>query len=177
MLDDAFAHLEGQVEPGEIQIPLLELLDDPQGMEIVVESSAVRAQQLIELVLARMAERRMADVVNQRQGLGQIGVQRERARDGARDLRDFQRMRQAIAEVVGESCGEDLGLGFQAPERARVDDAVAVARVVVTVGMRRFRKAAAARAARVHRIGCQGHCRALLNYCMATEGPPVRRRC
>jgi len=64
--------------------------------------------------------------------------------DGARDLRDFDGVGQAIAEVVGVAARENLGLRFQAAESPGVDDTVAVALKVVAVGMRRFGMAASA---------------------------------
>src|SRR6185437_6090259 len=74
-----------------------------------------------------MAERRVADVVRQRQRLGEVLVEAQAARDGARDLRHFEAMRQPGAVVVALVIDEDLGLVLQAPERGRVNNAVAVA--------------------------------------------------
>ena len=79
----------------------------------------------------------------------------ERAGDGAGDLRDFEGVGEAVAEVVGVAAGEDLGLGFEAAEGAGVDDAVAVALEVVAVGMRRFREAASAGLFDLHRVAGQ----------------------
>ena len=53
-------------------------------------------------------------------------------------------MGQAIAEVIGEAAGKNLGLGFQAAKSARMDDAVAVALKVVAIGMLGLRNAASA---------------------------------
>ena len=44
-------------------------------------------------------------------------------------------MGKAVAEVIGEAAGEDLGLGFQTAKSTGVDDAVAVALEVVAIGM------------------------------------------
>ena len=97
------------------------------------------AHALIELVFTGMAKRRMADVVHQRERFGEIGIQLERPGHGARNLRHFKRVRQAIAEMIGKARGEDLRLRFEAAESARMDDAVAVARVIVAIGMLRLR--------------------------------------
>ena len=59
---------------------------------------------------------------------------RERAGDGARDLRDFQRMREAGAVQVALVIDEHLGLVDQPAERGGMDDAVAVALVLRAVG-------------------------------------------
>ena len=157
MFDDAFADFKRQIEAGKIQIALLELLDDPQRLQIVIEAVSMRAQQFIELSFSRVAERRVPDVVHQGQGLGEIGVEFERSGDGARNLRDFQRVREAVAEMVGIARGEDLRFCFEAAERPRMDHAIAVARVVVAVRMRRFGITPAARFRCVHRIGGQCH--------------------
>ena len=60
----------------------------------------------------------MADVVNEREGFGEIGIDPQRARHRARDLRHFQRVRQPVAKMVGEAHGENLGLRLETPERA-----------------------------------------------------------
>jgi hypothetical protein len=65
----------------------------------VVEPALPR-ERTLQRILACMAERRMPDVMRQRQRLGQILVEPERARDRPRDLRDFQAVRQANAKVV-----------------------------------------------------------------------------
>ena len=90
MLDDAFANFEGQIQPAESGVAQLEVLHDAQGVQVVVEEKAVRAHGDVERFFAGMAERRMADVVNQSERLDQIHVQAELSGDGAGDLRDFE---------------------------------------------------------------------------------------
>ena len=141
--------------PGEIEIALLELFENIERVEIVVEVLAVRAHAQIELLFAGVAEGRMADVVREGQRFGEIGIQMQSAGNGAGHLRDFESVREAIAEVIGIARGEDLRFGFEAAESARMDDAVAVARVIVAIGMLRLREAAAAGAAHVHGVGCE----------------------
>ena len=80
VLDDALAHAQGQVQPAKAGIALLEPGDDAQGVQIVVEAQAKAAQALVESLFAGVAEGRMADVVRQRQRLGQFLVQPQRAR-------------------------------------------------------------------------------------------------
>ena len=157
MFDDSLAHLKREIQTREIEIALLELLDDPQRVEIVVEAVAVLAHARIEPAFAGVAERRMPDIVDQRERLDQVGIEIERARHRARDLRHFDRVREPVAEMIGETHGENLRFRFQAAKRARMDHAVAVARVVVSVGMLRFRVAPAARPPHVHCVGCQRH--------------------
>ena len=116
----------------------------------MIEAAAV-GQRGAQRILAGMAERRMAEVVREAQGLGQILVEAERARDGAADLRDFEAVGQPDAEMIAVGRDEHLRLVAQAAERDRVDDPVAVALEDVArparAGIRLGMKAAA---------GCRG---------------------
>ena len=87
----------------------------------------------------------MADVVRQRQRFGQIFIQPEYPSHRARDLRNLDGMRQAVAEMIGKVGGENLRLVFQPPESPRMHDAVAIALKFVAVGMGKFGIAAPAR--------------------------------
>jgi len=144
MLDNAFPDLEGEIQAGEIEIRAFELLDDAQRLKIVIERRAAGAHQLVQHFFSGMAEGRMADVVSEGENFGKLGIETESGGDGAGDLRNFERVRQAIAEVIGVANGEDLGFGFEAAESAGVDDAVAIAGKFAAIGMRRFGIAAAA---------------------------------
>ena len=93
----------------------------------------------LQLLLAGVAERRMAEVVGERDGLGEIGVEAHRRGERAGDLRHLQRVGQPGAVLVALVGDEHLGLLLQAPERRGVDDAVAVAgegRARAAVGLR-----------------------------------------
>ena len=57
----------------------------------------------------------------------EVLVEAERPRDGARDLRDLERVGQPRAVVVALGGDEDLRLVLEPPERAAVHDPVAVA--------------------------------------------------
>jgi hypothetical protein len=73
VLEDPVAHL-----PREIESPALPLepLDDAQRVLVVAESGATAlTQERIECLLAGVAERRMADVVPDRDRLGEILVE------------------------------------------------------------------------------------------------------
>src|ERR1019366_396657 len=97
---------------------------------VVVEEESVLAHSSVESFFSGVAEGRVADVVDEREGFGEIDVEVEGSGEGAGG---------AVAEVVGVTAGEDLRLGFKTAESAGVDDAVAVALEVVAVGMRRLR--------------------------------------
>ena len=89
--------------PGKSKIALLELLDDPQRVQIVIKVVAVLAHAQIQLLFSRMPKRRMPDVMNQRKRLGKVGVKPQRVGNGARDLRHFECVRQPVAKMVGDS--------------------------------------------------------------------------
>src|ERR1700730_4114503 len=121
---------------------MLELLDYAQGMEVVIEATAMRAHELVELVFSGMAKWRVADVMNEGQSFGERGVQAERSGNGARYLRYFDGVRKAVTKMIGETHGENLRLGLQPAESACMDDAVAVTDIFAAVRMRQFRIAA-----------------------------------
>jgi hypothetical protein len=127
------------------------MFDDSEGVEIVIEAATMSAHQFIKFVFASMAERRMANVMNERQCLDQSRIQPQCVRNGTGDLGHLDGVRQAIAKMIGEAHGKNLGLGFQAAKGARVNNTIAVANVIVTVGMRRLGIASAARILDVHR--------------------------
>ena len=105
---------------------MLQRRDHAQALGVVVETAMI-PQASVERALPGMAERRMAEIVRQRQGLGEVLVEPELARDGAGDLRHFQRMGQPGAVVVAFVKHEDLGLVLQPAKRRRMDHPIAVA--------------------------------------------------
>src|ERR1039457_453214 len=133
MLDHAFADFKAQIQPGKSGVTLFEALDDPEGVQVVVESLAEARHLAIQRFLSGMGERGVPDIVGQSQGFGEILVQLQDVGQGARDLRDFDGVGEAVAEMIGQSWSEDLGLGLQAAERTGMNHAVAVALESVTV--------------------------------------------
>jgi hypothetical protein len=67
------------------------------------------------------------EVVPQGDGLGQLLVQPEHLRDGARDLGDLERVGEPGAIVIAGGREEDLRLVLQPPEGLAVDDAIPIA--------------------------------------------------
>ena len=158
MLDQPFERLPGQVEPVEGGVAPLERGHHPQRLGIVIEAAA-GLEAAVERALAGMAERRMAEVVGQRQRLGQVLVEPERARERAGDLGDLERMGEPGAEVIALVEDEDLGLVGEPAERGGMDDAVAIAAERVAGRRRRLRVEPAAAPARIGRIGRARDCR------------------
>ena len=138
MFDDAFAHLEGEVQAGMRGVTLLEVFDNAQRVQVVVEAFAMLAHQPVQGLLAGVAEGRMADVMHQCEAFDEAFVQAERGGDGARNLRHLDGVGEPGAEVIGEALGEDLRLVLQAAKGASMNDAVAVTLEVVTIRMRRL---------------------------------------
>jgi hypothetical protein len=123
--EDAVPHLLGQVEPAAAP---LEHLDDAERLLVVPEAPLEPfGEHLVERLLARVAERRVAEVVTERDRLGQVLVQLQGARDRSGDPGRLERVREPCPVMVALRIDEDLGLVLEAPERLRVHDAVAVA--------------------------------------------------
>jgi len=97
----------------------------------------------------------MAEIMHQRERFGEIHVEGERSGDGARDLRYFDGVSEAVAEVVGIAARENLSLILEPAKGASVDDAVAITLKIVAVGMRRFRETASAGVFCMHRVAGQ----------------------
>ena len=152
MLDQALQRLPGEVEPVEGGVAALERGDDAQRLRIVVEAAGI-GEAAVERALAGMAERRMAEVVGERQRLAQILVEPERAGERAGDLRDFERVGEPGAEMVALVEDEHLRLVGQPAEGGGMDDAVAVAAEIGAGRRRRLRAQPAAALGRVGRIG------------------------
>ena len=103
---------------------VLEHIDDAQALLVVVEAARHQAAQH---PLAGMAERRVAEIVTKRDRFGELFVQPQHLRDRARNLRHFERVRQAGAVVIAGRREEHLRLVLQPAERLGVDDAIAIA--------------------------------------------------
>ena len=73
-----------------------------------------------------MAEWRMADIMAERDGLREVFIEPQRARNRARNLRDLEAVRHARPIVVARD-DVDLRLVLETTERLRVKDAVAIA--------------------------------------------------
>src|SRR5450631_3180503 len=100
-----------------------QLFDHADRLFDVVEAVG---HQLGEDLFARMTERRVAEVVPHDDRLGERFIEAERAGHRAGDLRHLERMRDARAVVIPLGGEKDLRLAGQAPERLRVNDAIAI---------------------------------------------------
>ena len=124
-------------------------------MKVMVEKKPLRSHGCVECLFASMAKRRMAKIVNKRERFGEIHIEAKRAGNGTGNLRNFNGVREPVAEVVGIAASKNLGLIFKAAKRSRVNDAIPVALKIVTVRVLRFRKAASAGLFHLHRVAGQ----------------------
>jgi len=148
VLEDALTRVVREVEAGML-VTLLEDVDDAHRLVVVLERpdlcgdprldrdrGLAAREDAVEHLLARMPERRVSEVMAQCTGLGEVLVDPEGARHRPGDLRDLERVREARAVMIAFERNENLGLVLEAAERARVDDAVAVALVLRPVVVR-----------------------------------------
>ena len=110
-----------QVQPAAV---VLEHVDDAQALLVVVEAAG---HERVDDALAGVAERRVAEVVAERDRFGQLLVQPQHLRDRARDLRHLERVRQPRAVVIARRREEHLRLVLQPAKRLAVNDAIAIA--------------------------------------------------
>jgi hypothetical protein len=83
VLHDPLAHFKRQVQPGKFRIAMLELLHRSQRVQVVVKLVAMFLHGRVQNALARMAERRMPNVMHQRQRFHQVFIQLQLGGNGA----------------------------------------------------------------------------------------------
>src|SRR5208282_6558723 len=115
-----------------------QFLDDAKAVPVVLET-AMTFHQARENRFALVAERRMTEVMRERNGFSQIPVQPQRAGDVARDGGDFNGVREARAEVIAGAVEKNLRFVFEPAKSARMNDPVAVALIMSAPFGRRFR--------------------------------------
>ncbi len=125
MFCNGFKGFPGQVQPVERCVMPFQRGHDADRLRIVIEA-AIRCHQCVQRVFAGVAERRMPKIMGQRHGLGQFLIQPQRARNGPGHLRHLDGMGQARTIIVAFVFNENLGLVFQPPKRAGVNDPVPV---------------------------------------------------
>ena len=108
--------------PGQVRV--LELLEDADALRGVVPLGGCEVR--AERILAGMPERRVANVMAERDGLRQGLVQAQRGGEGSRNLRDLRGVGQARDVMVALGIEEDLCLVLQSAERLRVDDPIPI---------------------------------------------------
>ena len=119
----------GEVEPGRAPVDVerlgLQPGQDAQRLGVALEPPAGR-RELVERVLAVVAERRVAEVVGEARGVDQVRVAADRLPELAADLGDLERVGQAVADEVVGARPVHLGLGGEPAQRGAVHDPRAV---------------------------------------------------
>ena len=126
VLGQALESFPREIQSGEVGVFSLEYLDDAAALSVVFEA-AVILHEFVEGLLAGMAARRVAKVVREGDGLGEILVEPQCTGDVPGDGGHFHRVGEACAEMLPAAAEENLCLVLQSAEGARMDDAVAVA--------------------------------------------------
>ncbi len=137
VFDKAFEGLPSEVEFVKRRIAALEAGHHCEGLRIVVEP-ALGGEATVERALAGVAKGGVTEVVTKRASLREILVEAERPREGARNLGDFEGVREPCAVMVAFVKHEDLCLVRKPAERGGMDDAVAVAAELAARGARRL---------------------------------------
>ena len=128
VVHDGVPYLPGQVESLAV---LLQPLHHTKTLTVVGEVGIVAAA---KSGLTGVTEGRVAEIVPQGGGLGQILVEPQSAGHGTGDLSDLQGVGQTGAVVIPRRRQEHLGLVHQPTEGLTVNDAVAVTLVLVPHG-------------------------------------------
>ena len=108
------------------RISLFKVLDDSQGMEVVIEPQPISLQATIQRTLPCVSERRMPNIMHQRQCLGKIDIEAERRTHLPRDLGNLNRVRQPTAEMIRRAACKYLRFPGQPPKCTRLNDAISV---------------------------------------------------
>ena len=125
VLHNTFEHFPRQVQPIKFSITMLKLGQNPQSLGIVIKPTKV-AHAPIKRFFPRMAKRRVPQVMAQSQRFGQILIQPQYPRDGACDLRHFQRMGQPSAVIITLMINKNLCFILQTPKGSAVNNPIPV---------------------------------------------------
>ena len=148
----AFQRFPAEVQAIETRVTALQPGHDPKRLGIVVEP-APRCHHGSKHVFARMAERRMTEVMGKRYGFGEIVVEPEGPRQRTGNLGHLDRVGQPRSKMVAFGRHKDLCLVGEPAERRRMHDAIAVALEDGPGWRRRLGNQAATRLRRVDGIG------------------------
>ena len=123
---EPFAGFEGEVEASELGEGVFEVVDDAEGLDVVLETAVV-GHEFLEGGLSGVPEGRVAEVVGEGDDFGEPFVEAQGDGDASGGFGDFEGVGEAGAEVVVSDVDEDLGLVLKAAESGAAEDALAVA--------------------------------------------------
>jgi hypothetical protein len=125
VLNQSLKSFPCKVEAIKIGIFPFQLGDDAKRLCVVIEA-AKGGHELVELTLTGMAKRRVAEIMGQGQGFGEIFIETQRACSGPPNLGNFDGMGKPGPVVIALVINENLGLVLQAPKGGGMNDAVPV---------------------------------------------------
>ena len=125
MLGNPLQTLPRQVQSVKIGVMTLQLSHNLDGLGVVIKA-AVGRQQGMQCILARMPERRVTQIMGQRDRLGQFPIQTQSTGNRPRHLGHLNRMGQTRAIIIALVLHENLRLVLQPPKGAGMDDPVTV---------------------------------------------------
>jgi hypothetical protein len=117
---DSVNDLTRQVQPTPT---LLNVLNHSQTLFIMTVATSKEA---IQSGLARVSERRMPQIVRQRDDFHEVLIKPQGASDDPPYLCNFQCVTETGRVVVAGGCDEDLRFGSQSPEGVCVNDPIAI---------------------------------------------------
>ena len=123
-------------------------------MPIVIEAPMIRHQQG-QLPFACMPKGRVADIVNESDGLDQILIETESTGDSSRYLSDFQSMSQTGSVMISLMIGKDLSLVFKSTECRAVNNAIPVVLIDRSVLVCFLRVLTSPAVTAEHGVGCK----------------------
>jgi hypothetical protein len=107
-------------------------------VKIVVESISEAPHLAIQLILACMGKRRMADVVAERESFSEFFIETQRLSNGACDLRHFDGMGKPVMGIIGNARRKNLRFILKPSKSPRMDQTIAIAFELAAVWMRQF---------------------------------------
>src|SRR5260363_211754 len=120
MFQNTFARFKAKIESVKTAVPLFEFIDHHQTLQIVFKA-AVFAHACVERVLPGMAERRMTEIVRERNRFDERFIPAQIARDRTRNLRHYQAMREPGPEQISFIIDKNLRFVFQPSERSAMN--------------------------------------------------------
>jgi hypothetical protein len=151
MFENALTRFVSEIQAGKIRVLRFEVVDDTQRLKVVLESTMV-SHARIQGILSGMAERRVTEIVREADCLNKGLVDSKCARNGSRDLRNFQRVRQPGSIQIAFVIDENLRLVHQAAKCRRVNNSVPVPVILAAIGRRRLTESSTLAGRLVRRI-------------------------
>ena len=133
-------------------VRLFQLLNDPQALRGMIETLCI---QFVEDEFARVTEGSVAQIVRQRNRLGQVFVQKQRPRHRSPNLGNLEGVGEARTVMISLRSKKYLRLPLQTAKCFRVDDAVPIPLIGGSKRVFRLRVGAPPAVRYKHRVGAE----------------------